>query len=429
MAQTKILVLDRSEELAEQARAAVEGIWPAVEIVSCTRIGSAEHVQDHDGPFDVMLAGPSLGTRAGLKRLAGLHRDAPATAVIIAFSQRPAGTLRDIVQVGAEDLLELPVDEPTLRGALRRAIDLARRRHSAPEPLPVTAAAGDEATRAPGRVITVSSATGGCGKTFFATNTALFLARNSDRRVALVDLDLQFGEVTTALRLQPPYTIVDALRRDDDEQAEPFNLHAQIEELLIKTEDGFWVLPAPRDPADADQITPLEVTRIIEALRTHFDDVIVDTPTALGETVLAAFDLSEHLIVMATQDLPSVRNLGLFLHTLDKLKVPKENISLVLNKIDRDAGIDVAQIVKLFPQGFRSQLPYAREVSRSINLGKPVLASHPKAEVSRRMRAGLRDLLPKDAQERVIELEPERHARRFGRLFRRERAAAQGGSH
>lgn len=428
MAQAKILVLDRSEELAEQARAALEGIWPPVEVVSCTRIGSAEHVQEHDGPFDVLLAGPSLATRAGLKRLAALHRDAPATAIVIAFSQRPAGTLREIVQVGAEDLVELPVDEATLRGAINRAIDLARRRHSA-TPAAAAAPATEEAAPHPlGRVLTVCSATGGCGKTFFATNTALFLAKYSERRVALVDLDLQFGEVTTALRLQPAYTIADALRQDDD-SGETFDLHEQVEELLVKTEDGFWVLPAPRDPSDADRITPLEVTRVIDALRARFDYVVVDTPTALGEIVLAALDLSEHLFVMATQDLPSVRNLSLFLQTIDKLRVPKDNISLILNKIERDAGIDVGQIVKLFSQGFRCQLPYAREVSRSINLGQPVLASHPKADVSRRIRTGLREFLPKDAQERVIELEPERSHGRIGRLFRRERTAAEGGSH
>ncbi|MGZ4142755.1 MAG: hypothetical protein ACXVQY_09600, partial [Actinomycetota bacterium] len=73
----KILVLDRSEELAEQIRGFAHELPAEPEIVSCTKIGSIDHVQEHDGPFEVLVAGPSLGTRAGLRRLAALHREAP----------------------------------------------------------------------------------------------------------------------------------------------------------------------------------------------------------------------------------------------------------------------------------------------------------------------------------------------------------------
>ena len=152
-----------------------------------------------------------------------------------------------------------------------------------------------------------------------------------------------------------------------------------------------WALPAPKEPSQADRITPTEVTKILDVLRTHYDYLVVDTPTALAETVLAAFDLSEHLFVMATLDLPSVRNLGLFLQTLQKLRISSENVSLIMNKVEKDVGIDVEQITKLFPQGFRSTLPYAKEVSRSVNLGKPILAAQPEADIAsscRPTRAG-----------------------------------------
>ena len=131
------------------------------------------------------------------------------------------------------------------------------------------------------------------------------------------------------------------------------------------------MLPAPKDPSDADRIHPTDVSRVIEAARAKFDYVIVDTPAALTEIVLAAFDLSDQLYVMATLDLPSVRNMGVFLNTLDKLKIPSDNVKLILNKAEQDVGIDVDQVTKLFPQGFTSVLPYAREVSKSVNVGTP----------------------------------------------------------
>jgi pilus assembly protein CpaE len=197
---------------------------------------------------------------------------------------------------------------------------------------------------------------------------------------------------------------------------------------MVKHDTGIYLLPAPKDPSEADRISPPDVTRIIEAIRTKFDYVIVDTPAALTEIVLAAFDLSDELFTMATLDLPSVRNMGVFLNTLDKLKIPSEHVQLILNKAEKDVGIDIEQITKLFPQGFMSVLPYAREVSKSINVGMPVLAFNPNADVSRRIASGLRSYLPEDVRDRVPEVSSNSHNGFLGRLFRRSAVAASSNS-
>jgi pilus assembly protein CpaE len=261
-------------------------------------------------------------------------------------------------------------------------------------------------------VFTISSATGGCGKTFFATNIAYFLVRYTGKRACIVDLDLQFGEVVTALRLRPKYTIFDALQREDTEEDD---LRAHIEEYTVAHETGVHVLAAPREPSEADRITPPDVTRIIEAVRKQFDYVVVDTPPQLNESVLAAFDVSDMLYVMATLDLPSVRNMSVFLATLEKLKISSDNVKLILNKAESDVGIDIDQVTKLFPQGFESVLPYAKEVSRSINLGMPVMAAAPQSEISRLMTTGLKPLLPLEAQSKVEDAAPAKKRGRFGR--------------
>ena len=390
---SKILVLERSTELVDSIREAAEGIDPGVSVVSCNRVGAVNDVLLSEGPFTVLFAGPSLASRSGLRRLAAIHEDCPATSIVLAFTDRPDASLREIVQAGADDILRLPFDHDDLVMALERAMDIGGRRlasvtpKAAPgvTPLPVAPAVSTQA-----KVFTVSSATGGCGKTFMATNMALFLARHTGKRVVLVDLDLQFGEVSTALRLRPNYTIYDALQREEDD----FDFGEHLDEFLVAHEGGFSVLAAPKDPAEADRIGPTDVTRILDVLRGHCDYLVVDTPAALTEVVLAAFDVSEHLFSLATVDLPSVRNLGVFLQTLDKLRIPADNISLILNKAERDVGLDIGQITRLFPQGFKAILPYAREVSRSINMGMPVLASDPTSEVSRKLAACLLEYLP-----------------------------------
>lgn len=417
---TKILVLDRGDGLAEQLRSLSDQFSDAPKIIACTRIGAVGEMLEEDGPFDLLVAGPSLGTRSGLARLRIIAEELPEMRIVLAFSRRPDASLRDIVRTGAIDLLQLPVEDAELVESLERAAALVPRPAEAAstvapqalaEPVAPAAAPPDR----PGTVYTIASATGGCGKTFYATNLAWFLHKWMGKKVCIVDLDLQFGEVSTALRLRPKYTIFDALQREDSDESD---LQAHIEEYTVVHDTGIHVLAAPREPSEADRISPPDVTRILDAVRMRFDYVLVDTPPALAETVLAAFDLSDLLYVMATLDLPSVRNMSVFLSTLDRLKIDTANLRLVLNKAEEDIGIDIDQVTKLFPQGFESILPYAKEVSRSINLGMPVMAASPDAEISRLMAQGMKLVLPAELQGRVDEqTQPKRTG--IGRFFRK----------
>jgi len=411
MTAPKILVLDRSETLAEQLRVALADLSPRPEIVPCSRVGSVAEVLEEQGPFEVLVAGPSLGTRSGLARLRLIREELPSMSLVLAFSRRPDASLRDIVRTGAVDLLQLPIDDKDLAEAVERGIELAGLAPAAVVAEAPAVVGAPVPSGGPGIVYTIASATGGCGKTFYATNLAYFLTRYTQKRVCIVDLDLQFGEVSTALRLRPKYTIFDALQREDADEAD---LQAHIEEYCVQHETGVSVLAAPREPSEADRISPPDVTRILEAVRNRFDYVIVDSPPALAETVLVAFDLSDILYVMATLDLPSVRNMSVFLGTLERLKVPTENVRLILNKAETDVGIDIEQVTKLFPQGFESVLPYAKEVSRSINLGMPVMAASPNAEISSLMAGGMKLVLPSDVQA-VVDVETAQKKQSFFR--------------
>src|SRR5947209_3536234 len=370
-----------------------------------------------NGPFDVLVAGPSQSTKNGLAALQAIHDETPATSLLLAFAKRPDSTLREIIRAGAIDLLQLPVADASLQNAIERAVGLSRTRGVEPAPASPSSAASPKGT-----VFTVSSATGGCGKTFYATNLAYFLHQHTGKRTCIVDLDLQFGEVSTALRLRPRFTISDALSREDIDEVDLAN---HIDEYVVAHDSGVMVLPAPKDPSEADRIHPTDVTRVIEAARAKFDYVVVDTPAALTEIVLAAFDLSDQLYVMATLDLPSVRHMGVFLNTLEKLKIPSDNVKLILNKAESDVGLDIEQVTRLFPQGFTSVLPYAKEVTKSVNVGTPVLAFSPTADVSRRMASGMVALLPEGNPTRVAEAVTGKRRSFLARMFRPSLRPAQ----
>jgi hypothetical protein len=162
----------------------------------------------------------------------------------------------------------------------------------------------------------------------------------------------------------------------------------------VEHSSGYHVLSAPADPFAAELVGPREATQVLECARGQFDYIVVDTPPSLNEVVLAAFDQSRYLVVMATLDVPSLRNLRVFLETIDRLKLPAEDISCVLNKAEPDNGIDLQELLRVYPRGFAAVLPYSKEVSRSLNIGQPVLTGDPKADISQKLLEAGAKLVP-----------------------------------
>ena len=407
MPDLRMLVLDDAEDLGEQVER-VTAALPPTELVRCRAFDEVDTVLRDTGPFDLLIAGPVVWRGDGLRRLRGLRARAPETRVVLTVDRWRTGRLRDTVRTGALDLVRLPVADEVLLEAVEQALEIG------PAPAP-HGRGGPGPGDGQGTVIAVVSATGGSGKTFLATTLAYFLQSRLRKRTCLIDLDLQFGELSTALRLKPRYTLHDLLARDGDDD----DLTHRLEEHLEHHESGIHLLAAPEEPVDADLIDAADVGRVIQAARSLFDYVIVDTPAALSESVLAALEHAEQIFALATLDLPSVRNLGVMLSTLKQLKVPEERVKLLLNKVEPDAGIDVARVAQYFPRGFSLVLPYGREVNRSLNMGQPVLAYAPEGEVSRALKSGLSDALALPA---VGSGEGER--RRHRRLGRRQRKSA-----
>ena len=385
----RILVVDRSGELA--ARIRHHATEPVAVVKACPDVTRAE-ARLASGPWDVVVAGPSLMHRAGLRRLASLHARHPWVSVVLALHERPRADLAEIVGVGACDLVPLHADDAELTRALARAARITRRR------LGIRADGPGAAPR--GRTVMISSASGGCGKTFLATNAAEFLARTTGQPVVLVDLDLQFGEVSTALRLRRELTIVDALAAE----AEGHDLDEILDDYLLAHPDGFRVLPAPRLPAEADAVTPGDVTRLLDVLRSRGAWVVIDTHEGLGDVLAAALDVTDHVFVVATPDRPSLVNLGRYLAVLRRLGMADRNVSVVLNKAEPDTGFDPAALAAEFGRGFAAVVPYSRDVPRSINSGVPVIAGHPKSVIAARLAGAFGAALPRPPE---VEPEPE----------------------
>jgi len=375
----KLLVLDEDGRLCHQVETVAAGLRPRPSIVPWKAGDGVEDIVTTQGPFDVLVAGPVMASDEGLRRLRHLHVRAPETKVVLAFDRLPSRSLREMVRTGAVDILKLPVRDADLLESVEQALEVGARR--------VVDSDHQRTAGGTGTVVAVLSATGGCGKTFLATNVAYYFSRQG-RRTCLIDLDLQFGELSSALRLKPKATIADLTASTADDE----DLGRRLEECLERHDSGIEILAAPEEPVEADGVEPADVARVIQAAQSRFDCVVLDTPAALTEVVLVAIEHADYNFALATLDLPSVRNMGALLATLTKLKVPADRVKLVLNKVERDVGMDVERIQKYFPQGFTAVIPYAREVNRALNMGVPMLAFAPRTTVSKALESSLAEL-------------------------------------
>jgi len=322
-----------------------------------------------------MIIGPDLDDQEALALAGRTQQGAPDVSVLLIRYHDSSDLFRTALRYGVKDVITSPGDEDAVRAAAARALEIARAlRGRLAGGVPAGAEAGDP----PGRVVTVFSSKGGCGKTFLATNLAFALAATGGE-VALVDLDLHFGDVAIMLQLFPAHTIQDAASTEGlDTMA--------LKSLLTHHRQGIWALLAPTEPTVADTISPQAVATILKLLRNDFDYVVIDTPAAFSDQVLAAFDESDSIAMLASLDVPSIKNLKLALQTMELLHFPRNRLRVVLNRADSKVGLRLADVEKILGAPVDATIPSSRSVPLSINKGHPLILGDPKDHVSDAIR-------------------------------------------
>ena len=181
-------------------------------------------------------------------------------------------------------------------------------------------------------MIGVFSPKGGVGKTTIATNIAIGLGKIAPMSVVIVDLDLQFGDVASGLYLNPEHTVTDAVSPAASQDT------LVLKAFLTVHPGGIYAVCAPDNPVDADEITPEQVTRLLEQLAEEFQYVVVDTAPGLPEIGLAAMEPCTDVVWVSAMDIPSVRGLRSGLDVLRQLDILPESRHVVLNMADPSAG-------------------------------------------------------------------------------------------
>lgn len=321
---------------------------------------------------EVVAFGPGYTTDAVLAVAGELDRLHPELEVMVVADPSPTLWER-VARAGVRELIPPTADDEELASAMRRAVAHVESRRGAAVP---TAPAGTAAIDP--KVIVVRSPKGGSGKTMVATNVAFTLAKAHPGEVALLDLDLQFGDVATALGIQPEYTIADAAA---NEELTPTGLKA----LLATHGQNLYVLCAPTEPTQADDITSDDILALIDLLRSAFRHVVVDTSGGLDEHTLAALDAATDVVLVCSNDVSSVRALRKEVDALTTAGIAAPRRHVVLNRANSRVGLEERDIAAAIGSPVNVRLESSRSVPLNMNCGIPVVEAEPAAAVSKQL--------------------------------------------
>jgi pilus assembly protein CpaE len=380
--QVAVVVVDHDQAIRSRlAMQLGQGATPFASISDLTARLSGQPV--------VVVFGPSFANPVEITAADQLLSARREVGAIMVTNELTTDVLQRALRAGIKDVLQAPLDSAQLADAVQRVA--ATLTPGVAVPSSPTFSESDEA----GRVITVFSTKGGAGKSVIATNLAVLLAQRSEKPVVIVDADLQFGDIAVMLKLSPQHTIVDAVSSLD-------RLDLALMQSLLVTHppSGLLVLPAPLEPAFADQIGATEMVRIVELLRQFCSYVVVDTPAYFNDVVLGLIEVSDDVLLVAGMDIPNIKNVKIGLQTLRLLNTPMEKLKLVLNRANSKVKLDVGEVERTLGVQAEALIPSDVVVPQAVNKGEAVVLSAPRSGVAKSLEQ-LADLFePADAKKK-----------------------------
>lgn len=381
-AKIRVIIVDDIAETRENIRKLLQ-FESDVEVVGVARTGHEAIEVSKEVKPDVVLMDINMPDMDGISATEAIRRVLPFVQIVILSVQSDPNYMRRAMLAGARDFLTKPPTIDELNSAIRRAGAMAHEERLKTGQLGGTQASGSGlvSTSTPsnviGKVITVYSPKGGSGCTMLATNLGVSL-NNEDTTVVMVDGNLQFGDVGVFLNEQGKFSIADLAPRADELDVEI------VDNVTLKhAQSGMRVLTAPTRPEYADNVSGEQFSKIISFLKRMYAYVIVDTASSLNEITLSAIDASDLVILLATQDIPSIKNARLFLDVADAFGLDRKRILFVMNRFDKRIGITSEKVGENLKQEVAAVIPLEERVIVSVNRGIPILLVDKSRPISR----------------------------------------------
>ncbi len=368
----RVIIVDDIAETRENIRRMLQ-FDNNIEVVGAARTGREAIDLAQQTKPDVIIMDINMPDMDGITATQEIKRRSPFIQVVILSVQSDPSYMRRAMLAGARDFLTKPPMIDELTDAVRRAGAMAHeeRKKAVPtfqamqaEGMP--ASSGMSATQ--GKIIVVYSPKGGTGRTTVAVNLAIALHEN-ENKVALVDGNLQYGDIAVFLNEQGKNTVLDLAPRVDELDPDI------VQEVMVNNRaSGIDLLAAPPRPEMADKISGEQFSKLLTYLRQIYHFIIVDTASQLTEAVQAALDVSDLIVLVTTQDIPSIKNSNLFLALADASGIKRNRVMFIMNRFDKRIAITPERVGESLHQEIVQAIPLDEKVaSNSVNRGVPFL--------------------------------------------------------
>ena len=323
---------------------------------------------DADTSAQLIIVGPNV--KLEVARVVAEHFRVvrPSLGVILVRNRLDVTTMTEALRAGIREVVNSD-DAASLVSASKRSLAISDQLKEIKK--------SDGSSHSRGKILMVFSAKGGCGKTTLSVNLAHALATATDSKVALLDFDLQFGDIAVALQIEPKKTISDAISMQTNLD------ELGINSLMVNQRKNLDILLAPTNPTDIEFISTELIDNLLSTLKNSYDYIVVDTPPAFTDVILRVFDQADRCFLLTTLDMPAIKNLKLVISTLEALNINKTKLEFVLNRSDIKSGLSIRELEEMVGEPFASQIPSSNEVSASTNRGIPLVIDNPRHAVSR----------------------------------------------
>lgn len=322
----------------------------------------------------------------------------PRSVPVVITDEYTHETIQRVMQTGVHYILPIQIDSTTLVAQIKgiQTNESAR----------LMALENTSTTDWKSQVITVFSSKGGVGRTTVATNLAIKLAQKK-RKVAILDFDMEFGEVASSMRIETRNTISELLQEQSSPNADT------IRKYMSMHSSGVNVLPAPSSPEFAEHISSSQVEKIISVLRVYYDYLIIDTSMGFNGINLSCFDVSSMILYITGMDLATLRRTKKGLSIVNSL-VGDEKIRLLVAK-EEPSRVKLRDVSKALEFPLWHSIPFEQKLAlEAVNQGRPIVIDSVSSKVSRSYQKIANEIDQSDSPK-----EKNENSNILGRLLRR----------
>ncbi|MGE5390080.1 MAG: AAA family ATPase [Deltaproteobacteria bacterium] len=371
MRKIKLILADHNERSRNTIKELLE-LDDSIDIVAEAVNGAEVIDQIKSMEPQVVIMDLNLPEIDGLETTRYITLHYPRVSVIIISLNDEIDSIKRAMLAGAREYLVKPVSPLEIHRAVRQVAELGSK---LPARNPESEQPRKQVSSA-NQIISIFGTKGGVGKSVICTNLAVTAAREYRSRVGLVDLDIQFGDISIMMNLNPRKTLAELAQEIDEPNVD-------LLEQYVYERNGVQILAAPNKPELAELVTPMHVKNMLALSRQVFDFTFVDTPSFIDDTTIVALESSDLILLVITLELPAIKNIKKGIEILRSLQL-LDRARLVLNRSSGVAGIEPEDVERVLGLRVRAEVPSdGKLVVNSINQGIPFVKMSPRAPISR----------------------------------------------